>query len=151
MYWVLQHFFSSNLLGFFHSSNSKQIYFSNKILQVLHPQYPLDLFHFQNINCYTWAAIFFDHSEWFVMVSSVEQQHAHSPDGPQLMHYFVVRYFLVCLSHLSLPDHILRLYFILICPWCKRALQLNKEPFERFHIEMEDLIHFCWASLLLLM
>lgn len=151
MYWVLQHFFSSNLLGFFHSSNSKQIYFSNKILQVLRPQYPLDLFHFQNINCYTWAAIFFDHFKWFVMVSSVEQRYAYSPDGPQLMHYFVVQYFLVCLSHLSLPDHILRLYFILICPWCKRALQLNKESFERFHIEMEDLIHFCWESLLLLM
>lgn len=72
------------------------------------------------------------------MVSSVEQWYAYSPDVLQFMHSFLVQYFLVCLFHLSLPDHILRFYFILICTSRKRASQLNKEFFERFHTEMED-------------
>lgn len=84
------------------------------------------------------------------MVSSVEQWYAYSPDVLQFMHSFLVQYFLVCLFHLSLPDHILRFYFILICTSRKRASQLNKEFFERFHTEMEDLIKFCWEILLLL-
>lgn len=71
------------------------------------------------------------------MVSSVEQRYVYSPDVLQLMHYFLVQYFLVCLFRLSLPDHILRLYFILICTSRKRESQLNKESFERFHMEKD--------------